>query len=122
MQTSPFFYKAIKNHVLNGDMGKIISIETCEHVSYHHMAASYVRGKWCSEKVCFAPMLLAIPFYYLADKYCEMMSSPYLRERLAESGLFFAEAVTEKTKAIIAVDLGGVPCDYERLYAIVERQ
>lgn len=53
------FYKAIKNHVLNGDIGKIISIETCEHVSYHHMAVSYVRGKWASEKICLAPMLLA---------------------------------------------------------------
>ena len=53
------FYRAIKQHVLNGDLGKIISIETCEHVSYHHMAASYVRGKWSSEKICFAPMLLA---------------------------------------------------------------
>lgn len=51
-----------------------------------------------------APMLLAIPFYYLADKYCEMMSSPYLRERLAESGIFFAEAVTEKTKNEVAYD------------------
>ena len=28
-------------------------------------------------------------------------------------------AITEKTKAIIPVDLGGVPCDYERLFAIV---
>ncbi|MBR4420151.1 MAG: Gfo/Idh/MocA family oxidoreductase, partial [Clostridia bacterium] len=53
------FYRAIKNHILNGDLGKIISIETCEHVSFHHMATSYVRGKWASEKVCFAPMLLA---------------------------------------------------------------
>jgi len=31
-------------------------------------------------------------------------------------------AVTEKTKAIIAVDLGGVPCDYDRIYAIVEKK
>jgi dTDP-4-amino-4,6-dideoxygalactose transaminase len=30
-----------------------------------------------------------------------------------------AEAITEKTKAIIPVDLGGVPCDYDRLFAIV---
>lgn len=29
-------------------------------------------------------------------------------------------AVNEKTKAIIAVDLGGIPCDYDRLYAIAE--
>ena len=30
-------------------------------------------------------------------------------------------AITEKTKAIIPVDLGGVPCDYDRLYQIVEK-
>ena len=29
-------------------------------------------------------------------------------------------AVTERTKAIIAVDLGGIPCDYDRIYEIVE--
>lgn len=31
-------------------------------------------------------------------------------------------AVTEKTKAIIAVDLAGIPCDYDRLYAIAEKK
>lgn len=31
-------------------------------------------------------------------------------------------AITEKTKAIIPVDLGGVPCDYDRLFDIVERK
>jgi predicted dehydrogenase len=54
------FYKAIKNHILNGDIGDIVSIEMNEHVNYHHMCVSYVRGKWRSEEVCFAPMLLAI--------------------------------------------------------------
>ena len=29
-------------------------------------------------------------------------------------------AITEKTKAIIPVDLGGIPCNYARLYEIVE--
>lgn len=29
-------------------------------------------------------------------------------------------AITEKTKAIIAVDLGGVPCDYDRIFEIVQ--
>lgn len=29
-------------------------------------------------------------------------------------------AITEKTKAIIPVDIGGIPCDYERIYGIVE--
>lgn len=31
-----------------------------------------------------------------------------------------AAAITERTKAIIPVDLGGIPCDYDRLFAIVE--
>lgn len=29
-------------------------------------------------------------------------------------------SITDKTKAIIPVDLGGVPCDYDRIYSIVE--
>jgi len=29
-------------------------------------------------------------------------------------------AINERTKAIIPVDLGGVPCDYDRIFAIVE--
>ncbi len=32
------------------------------------------------------------------------------------------DAITEKTKAIIPVDLGGVMCDYEKLYAVVEEK
>jgi dTDP-4-amino-4,6-dideoxygalactose transaminase len=31
-------------------------------------------------------------------------------------------AVSEKTKAIIAVDLGGIVCDYDRIFEIVERK
>lgn len=31
-------------------------------------------------------------------------------------------AITDKTKAIIPVDIGGKPCDYDRLYEIVERK
>jgi len=32
------------------------------------------------------------------------------------------EAITEKTKAIVSVDLGGIICDYNRLFEIVERK
>lgn len=32
------------------------------------------------------------------------------------------KSITEKTKAIIPIDLGGIPCDYNRLYGIVERK
>lgn len=31
-----------------------------------------------------------------------------------------AEAITEKTKAIVAVDLGGIVADYDKLYKVVE--
>lgn len=31
-------------------------------------------------------------------------------------------AVTEKTKAIVTVDLGGIVCDYDRIFEIVERK
>lgn len=29
-------------------------------------------------------------------------------------------AITERTKVIIPVDLGGIPCDYDRIFSIVE--
>ncbi len=32
------------------------------------------------------------------------------------------KAVNEKTKAIISVDIGGVPCDYDRIFEIVEKK
>lgn len=32
------------------------------------------------------------------------------------------EAITDKTKVIIPVDLGGVPCDYDRIFEIVEKK
>lgn len=32
------------------------------------------------------------------------------------------KAITDKTKAIIPVDIGGVPCDYERIFSIVEKK
>ena len=31
-----------------------------------------------------------------------------------------AEAITEKTKVVVAVDLGGIICDYDKLYAAIE--
>lgn len=31
-----------------------------------------------------------------------------------------AESITERTKAVVAVDLGGISCDYDKLYEVVE--
>lgn len=32
------------------------------------------------------------------------------------------QAISERTKVIIPVDLGGIPCDYERIFEIVEKK
>ena len=32
------------------------------------------------------------------------------------------EAITSKTKAIVAVDLGGIVCDYDKLFSVVEKK
>lgn len=53
------FYQSIKQRLIQGEIGEIISIQTTEHVSYHHMAVSYVRGKWRNKEQCHASMLLA---------------------------------------------------------------
>lgn len=44
------------------------------------------------------PMLLSIPLYMLVDKYRDMMLSPYGKASEQVCGVYFAEAVTEKTK------------------------
>lgn len=53
------FYRGIKNVILSGEIGDIINIQTVEHVSYHHMSTSHIRGKWRNEEECHASMLLA---------------------------------------------------------------
>jgi predicted dehydrogenase len=53
------FYKAIRQKLLEGAIGDVVAIETVEHVSYHHMAVAYVRGKWRNYESCKATMLLA---------------------------------------------------------------
>lgn len=53
------FYSAIRQRVLDGEIGAIVNIQTAEHVSYHHMAVAYVRGKWNRRERCGSSMLLA---------------------------------------------------------------
>lgn len=53
------FYRAIREQVLDGVIGEILNIQAVEHVSYHHMAVGFVRGKWNSKRKCFSPMLMA---------------------------------------------------------------
>lgn len=52
------FYAAIKEAITSGRLGDLVTIRTSEHVSYHHMAVGYIRGKW-NKKHTSTPMLLA---------------------------------------------------------------
>ncbi len=53
------FYTRIRELVAAGEIGEILNIQTTEHVSYHHMAVGFIRGKWASEAVCGSPILMA---------------------------------------------------------------
>ena len=45
------------------------------------------------------------------------------RDQSAEMNYDLLEkAITERTKVIIPVDLGGIPCDYDRIFDIVEKK
>ena len=43
------FYRAIRQHVADGEIGDVVSVQTQENVSYHHMAVGFIRGKWRRE-------------------------------------------------------------------------
>ncbi len=58
LRYAPFYY-AIRERVASGEIGQIINVQTVEHVSYHHMAVGFVRGKWNSKARCHSPMLMA---------------------------------------------------------------
>jgi predicted dehydrogenase len=53
------FYAAIKSRIVEGEIGDILNIQTSEHVSYHHMAMGFVRGKWRSKGAGGSTMLMA---------------------------------------------------------------
>lgn len=50
-------YRQIKQLIVEGKIGTIISMHTSENVSYHHMTTAFVRGKW--RQTSANPMLLA---------------------------------------------------------------
>ena len=76
------FYLSIKERVASGEIGDIINIQTCEHVSYHHLSTSYVRVKWANSDVCHTSMLLAkcchdidLMMWMMSDTQPSMISS-----------------------------------------------
>jgi hypothetical protein len=53
------FYAAIRQKVVAGAIGAILNIQAAEHVSYHHMAVAFVRGKWSRKDYSRSSMLMA---------------------------------------------------------------
>jgi predicted dehydrogenase len=53
------FYAAIRQEVINGTIGTILNVQAVEHVSYHHMAVGFVRGKWARKDGCGSSMLMS---------------------------------------------------------------
>ncbi len=53
------FYTAIREEVLAGAIGEVLNVQAVEHVSYHHMAMGFVRGKWNRKDVCQSTMLMS---------------------------------------------------------------
>ncbi|MFC7620624.1 Gfo/Idh/MocA family protein [Microlunatus sp. GCM10028923] len=58
LRYSPF-YVAAKERVLAGDLGEIMSIQMAEYVSFDHMAAAYVRGRWSNSARSGSGILLS---------------------------------------------------------------
>ncbi|NLC44324.1 MAG: Gfo/Idh/MocA family oxidoreductase [Clostridiales bacterium] len=53
------FYVEIRRRILDGELGEIINIQSSEHVSYHHMSVSHIRGKWNKTDGSQSSMLMA---------------------------------------------------------------
>ncbi len=45
------FFRKIKEIIDSGAIGKVMSLQATEHVSYWHQAHSFVRGNWRNDKV-----------------------------------------------------------------------
>ncbi len=74
------FYRAVKNAIDEGRLGKIVSVEASENVGYYHQAHSFVRGPWRNKEES-SPMILAKCCHdmdilrWLVDKECLAVSS-----------------------------------------------
>lgn len=53
------FYAAIRQRVVDGEIGNLLNVQTVEHVSYHHLATCFLRGKWNRQDACGSSMLMS---------------------------------------------------------------
>jgi predicted dehydrogenase len=53
------FYQAIRERVIEGQIGDVVNVQAVEHVSYHHVVVGFVRGKWSKKDYSRSTMLMA---------------------------------------------------------------
>ncbi|WNR42723.1 Gfo/Idh/MocA family protein [Paenibacillus roseipurpureus] len=74
------FYKKLKQVLVDGAIGRLISIQHTENVEHRHQAHSFVRGNWRNSETS-SPMILAKSCHdmdillWLADADCTKVSS-----------------------------------------------
>ncbi|MBR4767635.1 MAG: Gfo/Idh/MocA family oxidoreductase [Lachnospiraceae bacterium] len=74
------FYRAIKNVIDAGTIGRIETIEAMEGIGYYHLMHSYVRGNWHRMETS-SPIVVAKCchdmdiFYWLTGEKCKKLSS-----------------------------------------------
>lgn len=74
------FYAKLKEIIMSGKLGEVVTINQTENVGYWHMAHSYVRGNWRNSDTS-SPMILAKCCHdldiikWLIGKPCETISS-----------------------------------------------
>ncbi|NOY83039.1 MAG: Gfo/Idh/MocA family oxidoreductase [Kiritimatiellaeota bacterium] len=84
------FYAEVRRRIAAGEVGAVLHIHTGEHVSYHHMAAAFIRGKW-GRREDSNPMLLAKCCHDL-DLLCWMKSGVPPRQVASFGGLSYFRA------------------------------
>ncbi len=74
------FYKKLRELIVAGKVGKVMTVEAMEQVGCHHYAHSFVRGNWHNEAAS-SPMILAKCCHdmdillWLTGKDCEKVNS-----------------------------------------------
>ena len=101
------FYSRIKRLILDGEIGRPISLSMSEHVAYAHMGVSFVRGKWHSKSACLAPMLLAKSCHDL--DICTWLMAPYRPVAVSSFGADLQFSKKNKPEGATHRCYGGCP-------------
>jgi len=99
------FYSSIKEKILQGLIGEIMSIETSEAVGVYHYLCAYNRGKWRNEAECGSSMLLAKCCHDL-DLTCWLnnASSPRLVNSFGGRDFFVKEKAPDNSGSRCLID------------------